>query len=158
MTRLNILASILEVAFVDIGVGAGKQGLQQRLPGKIKDNHVLGLPCPDNRCRLNNATKHAVMEGWQLEVSWAVVSNGNTAKAYEAALMQTYFAWNGRLPAFRSLASGKWIRGNEDFLGKANACEGELEWSAWTPFLGADVKAIPTEPGVYRIRAVPPGG
>ena len=157
MTQLSILASVLEAAFVDIGVGASGQGLQKRLSDKINDNHVRGRPCSDSRCQLNNAGKQAVMAGWQLEVSWAELSDGETAKVHEAALNRAYFAWNGRHPNFRSPTSGEWIRGNERYLEKEGPVD-ELEWSPWMPFHGADVKAIPTNPGVYRIRAVPPGG
>ena len=154
MIRLDILASVQEIVFVDIGVAANLQG---RVSGKIGDNHVRGRPCSEDRCLLNHATKNAAMTGWQLEVSWAAVSSHESAKNHEAALLRAYFAANGRLPAFRVPKSGAWIRGNVQHL-KREEPVGKLKWSPWTPFLGADVKAIPTEPGVYRIRAVPPGG
>ncbi len=155
MVRLTIAECVLESRFVDIGA-TPRSNLQRRLSGKANDKHMRNQQCDEEECQLNNASKNAVIDGWRLEVSWAETGDRESAKRHEAQLIHAYFEWNGRLPSFRSPRTGKWIRGNQVFP-KHKGNVGELVWSDWTPLANISKNAIPAIPGVYRIRAAPPG-
>ena len=162
-TTLAIEASILEPRFVDIGrarTGKVSVGLKSRLGDKIGD-HLKNIDSPHSGSQLNYASRAAVEMKWRLEVSWAATESNESAEAHEAALIWAFYEWNGRLPNFKSRTTGIWATGNRDLpnekrkgtVGKLD----ELDWSDWMPMDEQTLAILPAKPGVYRIRAVPPG-
>ncbi len=149
--RLTVEASILEPRFVDIGAGAN---LRHRLGEKIRI-HLNNLKSPHSGSQLNHATKTAVEMKWDLEVSWAETESNESAVTHEAALIRAYYEWNGRTPSFKSL-TGKWITGNQ-VIPKREGTVSTLDWTDWMPMGQQTRDTLPARPGVYRIRAVPPG-
>ena len=161
-TTLAIEASILEPRFVDIGrarTGKVSVGLKSRLGEKISD-HQKNIGAPHSGSQLNNASKTAAEMGWCLEVSWAETESNESAEAHEAALIWAYYGWNGRMPNFKS-DTGRWVTGNrnlpnENRKGTVSGLD-KLDWSGWMPMDKPTIDILPAKPGVYRIRAVPPG-
>lgn len=155
---LTIENSILEPIFVDIGrarVGKVYEGLLTRLGGKISD-YQKNIQSPHSGSQLNLAAKAAVEMGWSLEFSWAAFESNTIATAHEAALIRCYKTVHGRLPGFVCPDNGKFIKGLR-VTPSDKGPVGLLMWSPWKPMQNRYIEDLPKKPGVYRIRAMPPG-
>ncbi|MDE2765305.1 MAG: hypothetical protein OXI25_02595 [Chloroflexota bacterium] len=141
-----------EAAWQLVYIGEGVN-LHNRLSGRIDHavKHTEGKPF-EGKCLLAWAEKAVIECGWQLEVCWAET---DTREAREAALLRAHHAAYGRLPGFVRSDNREFVRGNKQFPKQDGAIDG-LTWSAWHPMEKATVSDIPTEPGVYCIRALPP--
>ena len=149
---MTVEASVLEPTLIDIG--RALKNLQQRLVDKINDKHMKGMFDVEHKCQLNLATKTAVMEDWQLEVSWAKTP-AECVTDYEGALIQAHIAQHCRMPSFKRPRTGEWILGNQK-VEPLNSPVGKLDWDPWRALHRLPRRDIPTTPGVYRIRAVLP--
>ena len=135
-----------------IYIGSAKY-LISRLGQRIDDLDSSGDV--DKKRYPSLAEKAAAKCGWRLEVSWAKTESHESAKAHEAALIQWYIARHSRLPSFGNHPPGEWVLGNK----RVEVVEGPigaLHWDEWMPMVKSKKRAIPNNPGVYRIRAMPP--
>ena len=135
-------------------IGAPQKSTLRSLAGRIGDaaKHAA-YACP--RCNLSPAEKAAIEYGWGLEVSWAETNDSVSAQAHRAELLREYAAIHGRLPGFERPDNGEFVRGNWQSSKKSGAV-GNPGWSAWRWMEKATTDHIPTKPGVYCVRAVPP--
>lgn len=158
LSELTIDESIADSYLIYIGrarAGRTTQGLASRLTDKITD-HLKNIASPYSGRHLDSASKAAVYAGCKLEVSWAIAQDDSEASAYESALIRRYKAVYGYLPGFRR-GDEQFFRGNK----MTPSDKGEVEtllWSSWEPMEGETLPLLPEQPGVYRIRALPPTG
>ena len=92
-----------------------------------------------------------------MEVSWTEIGKEDV-KTYEAALIERYLAQHCSMPSFKPLSGGMRVLGNArvEHLIKDPAHLDSLDWSGWQGLRGMPKRALPMNPGAYRIRAVPP--
>lgn len=158
MVELAIEESIGEPNIIYIGrarTGRTTQGLASRLTDKITD-HLKNIALPYLGRHLDSASKAAVDAKCRLEISWATARSDDDAAAYEAALIRGYDAKYGCLPGFTRSEDNRFFPGNKQKPSDKGPV-GKLLWSGWTPMNENALPALPKEPGVYRIRAVPEG-
>ena len=157
MSELTIDESIKDPNLIYIGrarTATKSQGLWSRLRRKIKD-HVKNNESPFSGSELDSASKAAVYAGWSLEVSWATARDDAETKAYEAALIRRYKAVYECLPGFTRPDDLGFVRGNKQ-TPRDRGDVGTLIWSCWEPMVEDILPYLPKQPGVYRIRALPP--
>ena len=157
MSELTIDESIKDPNLIYIGRARLKPtslGLWSRLREKTRD-HLQNIASPHSGSQLDPASKAAVYAGWSLEVSWATVRDNAEAEAYEAALIRCYKAICGRLPGFMRPDDRRFVRGNKQTPGDRGDV-GTLIWSCWKPMVEDILHSFPKQPGVYRLRALPP--
>ena len=157
MSELTIDESIKDPNLIYIGRALLKTkslGLWSRLREKIGD-HLKNIASPHSGSQLDPAAKAAVYAGWSLEVSWATVRDDAEAEAYEAALIRCYKTRCGRLPGFTRPDDLEFVRGNKQ-TPRDRGNVGTLIWSCWEPMVEDILRSLPKQPGVYRLRALPP--
>ena len=159
MSELTIDGSIADSDIIYIGrarAGRTTQGLASRLTDKITD-HLKNIASPYSGRHLDSASKAAVDAGCKLEISWATAQDDAEASVYESALIRRYRAVYGHLPGFRLPDDEQFFLGNKMTPGDKGAVE-MLLWSPWEPMERETLPLLPKQPGVYRIRALPPTG
>ncbi len=150
MARLTIAESVAE-ELVHIGKAKGLQGGIGR--------HIDDIDSPvdiDKKPAPGLAEKAAVRARWALEVSWAETESHESAGSHRNALWQEYVTRHDRRPSFWDERQRAWIPDSKK-VEKVKGPVGDLSWSGWMPMVKATKGGIPREPGVYRIRAMPPG-
>ena len=151
MARLTIAESVAE-ELVYIGRTKGLQGwIGKRIddidsPGDIDTKHY---PSP--------AEKAAAKAGWHLKVSWAETDGDKSTWIHKAALVEVHLDRHCHKPSFWNDPPGERIPGVQKFK-KVKGPVVTLSWSGWMPMVEDTKGDIPKGPGVYRIRAVKPGG
>ena len=157
----SIAGSVSDDRIVYIGA-TREANLQDRLSDRIDDSCWTKKPSYHLNCEISLAEKEAIIQGWKLEVSWGITDSNDSAMSCEAKLINAYQKRFGRLPSFRHPVTGIWVSGNKQRPEAPNLV-GIVEWAEWKPLPGGWLNeptllkiVIPTEPGVYRIRAVPP--
>ena len=161
MSELTIDESIKDTNLIYIGrarTATKSQGLLSRLRHKIMD-HLKNIASPHSGSQLDPAAKAAVDARWSLEVSWATARDDTETSAYEAALIRRYKAVYGCLPGFTRPDDRRFVRGNKQTprdRGDDRGDVGTLIWSCWEPMVEDILPYLPKQPGVYRIRALPP--
>ena len=105
---------------------------------------------------LSHGERLAIDEGVGLEVSWATTDN-DSARLVRNALLQAYVDTHDCKPGYVSRTAGKWVPGNMAIEKKA-ASAANLDWSSWRSANASTEAYFPQqeEPGVLRIRIVPP--
>ena len=148
MAKLTIAQSV-EEELVYIGCALGAAGLRGRIGQRIDDIDLARYP--------SGAEKAAHKHGLILEVSWAELLR-ESVKSYEAALIQRYLEQHCCMPSFKPPGGGMLVLGNAKVEHLIEAPENldSLDWSTWQVLYGMSKPALPTNPGIYRIRAVPP--
>ena len=152
MERLTIDASV-EEELLYIGRALGTAGLQGRIGQRIDG---VNTPDIDLARYPSGAEKAAHKYGLTLEVSWAEISRKDVM-AYEAALIQRYLAQHCCMPSFNPPSGQLPVLGNarvERLVVPPQELD-RLEWSDWQVIRSITKRALPTNPGVYRIRACP---